>query len=145
MLKRNKCPEPLFSLNDAGTEIFFHASHLKGLGLEGFDSTLSYFEPQLSGTGYSSEAAEKMMLDSRNGIFIKKQLITQYKGLSVLGMKSFQKLFFENTAEGKVIQHFLKSYELKTKEDFDLMMKEAAFLKACKQFERLKAGFPELY
>ncbi|MFA5167084.1 MAG: radical SAM protein [Candidatus Omnitrophota bacterium] len=145
MLKQNKCPEALFSLNDAGTEIFFHTSRLKGLDLEGFDSTPSYFEPQLSRTGYSSETAEKMMLDSRNGIFIKKQLITQYKGLSALGMKSFQKLFFENAAEGKVIKHFLKSYELKTKEDFDLMIKEADFLKACKQFERLEAGFPELY
>jgi len=145
MLKQNKCPEPLFSLNDAGTEIFLHISCLKGLDLEGFNAALNYFEPQVGTIGYSSETAEKVILDSRKGVFIKKQLMTQYKDLSALGMKSFQELFFENAVEEEVMKSFLKNYKLKTKEDSDLMMREAGYLRACEQFERLEAGFPEFY
>jgi hypothetical protein len=144
-LKQNKRPKALFSLNNAGTEISFHASCLKGLDLDGFDITLDYFESQLGTTDYSSETSEKIMLDPRKEIFVKKQLMAQYKGLSALGIKSFQELFFKNTAEEEVIKLFLKSYRLKKKEDIDLMMKEVGCLMACKQFERLETGFPELY
>jgi len=146
ILKEKRCQNNLWALNDAKTEIFLHGSLLGYFNFAKCNLIINYFEPQLKTALDSNGNTKKVILDFKKKIFLRKELIAQQKGLSTVAMQSFQKLFIEkNMNEKETLNYFYKNYNLRTKEDFNLMKEEIEILIALKTWEHLEVGFPEIY
>jgi len=145
MLRKNKCPESLYTLNDRKTKIILSSLALAYSSLEGQSLSVNYFEPRLVSGFIPNKLCKKITLPSGKNLFLIKEPIFQWEMPVSMSQKSVQKLFIEPTNSKQALSYFIKNYNLNSKDDIYKMQRDLDSLGTIEALERLQEGFPEIY
>ncbi len=124
-------PVNLLSLKSANTDESYAAAELS--------------EMNLGGISGSKKSVQKLILNTDRTVFTFRQLAAEYKDLSLMAIRGFQKLFMEKMNEKDVFRWFSENYDIATKEKIQAMGKEKTILAGLKTWEQIPEGFPEIY
>ena len=111
----------------------------------GIDARQRYWKIDLRNSANSEEAVKELVLNPERTLLVARKLTAEYRGLSLIAIRSFQKLFIEKMDRREALGWFLENYNIAAKQKSEGIAREATILIDLTTWEQAPTGFPEIY
>ena len=109
------------------------------------DPRQRYYKIDLRDSANFEEVVQELVLNPEQTLLVARELRAEYRELSPVAMKSFQKLFIEKMDRREVLRWFFENYDVAAKQKFKGITTEGTILRDLTAWEQVPTGLSEIY